>query len=143
MSVRLSEFSWKALLAGSITIILFGLLMQLVFVSFAAGQMIFVQHFPDWANSTMIVIYILGLLLFLLTMVLGGYITARIATRRIMLHGVMVAVLAGGVSFAQSLSVGGLTLFGALFFILGIPFTLLGCWFWIRQSKTTPTSPAA
>lgn len=136
MSVRFSELSWKALLAGTVTIIAFGLLMQLVFVSFAAGQMIFVQHFPDWAELTMAVVYLLGLLLFLLTMLLGGYITARIAHHRLMLHGVLVALLSGGVSFAQSLSVGGLTLFGALFFILGIPFTLLGCWAWIRQSKT-------
>ncbi|MCW8891017.1 MAG: hypothetical protein OQL20_10190 [Sedimenticola sp.] len=137
MSVRFSELSWKALLAGTATIIAFGLLMQLVFVSFAAGQMIFVQHFPDWAQLTMAAVYLLGLLLFLLTMVLGGYITARIAINQIMLHGVLVAILSGGISFAQSLSVGGLTLFGVLFFILGIPFTLIGCWFWIRQSNRT------
>ncbi|MDF1528731.1 MAG: hypothetical protein P1R74_06340 [Sedimenticola sp.] len=137
MSVQYSDFSWKALLAGSIFILIFGLVMQLVFVSFAAGQMILAQHFPDWTKLTRAAVYALGLLLFFFTMALGGYITARIATRKIMLHGTLVALLTGGVSFAQSLSVGGLTLFGALFFILGIPFTLVGCWYSIRRLKTT------
>jgi hypothetical protein len=136
MSVRLSQLSWKALLAGSVTILIFGLMMQLVFVSAAAGQMIFSQHFPQWAQLTKWALYILGLLLFLLTMALGGYIAARLARQQIQLHGILVALLAGSVSFAQSLTVGGLTWFGLVFFIIGIPFTLLGCWYWKRASAS-------
>ncbi|TVO70054.1 hypothetical protein [Sedimenticola selenatireducens] len=140
MSVRLSELSWKALLAGTVTILVFGLIMQLVFVSTAAGQMIFSQHFPQWAQVTQWALYALGLLLFLLTMSLGGYIAARLAKQHLLFHGVLVAVLTGSVTFAQSLSVGGLTWFGLVFFILGIPFTLFGCWYWIKVSASKGAS---
>ncbi|WP_428609683.1 hypothetical protein [Sedimenticola sp.] len=128
MAVRLAAISWKALLFGGATILILGLMMQLAFLIIAVWQVMLIKRFPEstaWAQAGL---YLIGVLLFFTTMAVGGYVTARVAGRRLIWHGTVVAVTAGSVSFIQSLNVGGLTLSGALLFLLGIPFTLVGCW---------------
>jgi|GEM_PF-1223200 len=134
MSVRLPAVSWKALLSGSATILILGLGMQLAFLMAAVGQVMLVKQYPGSADWSQGALYLLGMLLFFLTMAAGGYVTARLAPGRLLLHGTLVAIVAGGVSFIQSLNVGGLTLVGLLLFLLGIPFTLAGCWVSCKQT---------
>lgn len=133
ISVRKPAISWKALLLGSATIWLLGLVLQLAFLMVAVGQLMFVKRFPEAAGWAPIVLYLVGLLGLFLTMAAGGYVTARMAPDRLLLHASLVALLGGGLSFLQSLNVGGLTLTGLLLFLLGIPFTFVGCWLRVRQ----------
>ncbi|MCW8907401.1 MAG: hypothetical protein OQL28_09125 [Sedimenticola sp.] len=135
MSASRSIISVKALLSGSLTILVLGLLMQLLFVAIAVGQLIFTRHFPGLEWLAQGLLYLCGLLLLLLTMAGGGYVAAWVASERLYLHAALAALIGGGISFVQSLGVGGLTLTGVLLFLLGVPFALAGSWLRQRQLK--------
>ncbi len=132
-----TSFSWLALFAGSMTILVLGLLAQLLFVALAVGQLMFIKQFPQWQQLAEWMLYGCGLALLFVAMAGGGYVTAYLARGRLLLHGSAAALVAGGISFAQSLNVGGLTLVGVALFLLAIPFTLAGCWLRMRHTQLT------
>lgn len=128
-----SEISWKALLIGSIAIIVLGLTVQLVFIFLATGQVVLSRHYPDFATLARVLLYIVGFLGFAAAMLSGGYLTAMYAQRRLITHGVIVGGIAAGLSFWQSLSVGGATVISVLFFLFSILFTVGGALYWGRR----------
>lgn len=109
-------------------------MVQLLFVAIAVGQLMFTRHYPELELLAQGVLYLCGLPLFL-AMASGGYLAAWIAPERLFLHAALAALIAGGVSFVQSLSVGGLTPVGVLLFLLSVPFALASCWLRQRQLR--------
>jgi len=126
------------LLIGTGAIIVLGLLAQLVFIFLAAGQIVLSRHYPGFATLSRVLLYFAGFLGFASAMLSGGYLTAMYAQRRLVTHGVIVGALAAGLSFWQSLSVGGATVIGLLFFLFSILFTAGGALYWGRRHAQPP-----
>lgn len=135
MPASRSAISLKALLSGGLTILVLGLLMQLLFVAIAVGQLVFSRHFPGLDLLAQGVLYLSGLALLFLAMAGGGYVAAWVGSERPFLHAALAALIGGGLSFVQSLGVGGLTLTGVVLFLLSVPFALAGARLRQRQLK--------
>ncbi|MCP3666603.1 MAG: hypothetical protein GY696_29575 [Gammaproteobacteria bacterium] len=120
-------FNWKAVLAGVVTMVILGLLMQMlliftpVFYSRIVGDSILHADYKD------AVFYTVGILGFVLAAVSGGFVTGFVARKSVYLN----AAIAGAGATGLSLILGGrFTLVSLLFLTCGVLLALLGAYLW-------------
>jgi hypothetical protein len=126
---------WKALAAGCATVLVLGLLVQLVFIFLVVGYNAAARNWPLLAPWGRPLAYISGTLVYFGVMAAAGYVTAQLARHHILLHTLVVGSLVTGVSLLSSLGGGKLTLMSLGFFLSGIAFTVTGGLAWRRHSR--------
>ena len=132
--------NWKALLAGSATIIFLGLLLQLIFLLAATGYTVVIREHPQWQTFGTVLAYALGILGYFIIMSIGGYIAANIARRHVYRHAILIGAMTTGLSLISSIQAGNITLTSISFVVAGIGFTMIGAYFWLQTHKTESTS---
>lgn len=126
----------KALLAGTLFIIVSGLLLQLVFILVATGYAVIIREHPEWQIAGQTLSYILGGIGYFIIMFSGSYLTAEIAKKHIYMHAILITIFSTGISLFASVREDGFTLNSVLFVLLGITFALLGGYTWLRHQAT-------
>ena len=127
--------SIKAIVAGSLFIIVVILLMQLAYIFIAVGYNSLAHHYPFLNEISGYFRYFIVIPVFMVIMFFGGYITADIANTRVLLHCIAVGIITAGGTIWLALQNSNLTLTGILIFILAIAATLAGGLHWKRGHK--------
>jgi len=127
--------SVKAIAAGSLFIIITSLLLQLAFIFIATFYSQLAQSYTILNEVSHYFRYIIGIPVFLLVMFIGGYITAYIAARQVILHCLVVATITVGSMIFITLENAELTLNGIIIFILSLISTSIGGIFWGRDNS--------
>lgn len=127
--------SIKAVLAGSLFIIIAILLMQLAYIFIAVGYNALAKNYPllnDIAGSFR---YLIGIPLFMVIMFFGGYITANFAREKVLPHCIVVGLITASGMIVPTLENASLTLTGVVIFILAIGASSAGGLHWQRANK--------
>ena len=125
---------WKALLAGVVVVVPLVLLLQFLFTSLLVGQRMVHGHYPQIEAVTGFLPYLIGFGGFLVVMLLGGYVTAAVATRNTTAHALAVAALTTGVSLWGSISTGGIKPMTLGFFLAALLASAAGAWLWRKRN---------
>jgi len=123
----------KALVAGSLFIILVSLFIQLAYIFIAVAYNALLKDYPGLAGLGDIFRYILGIPAFMLTMFLGGYITAYVASVRVLLHCFIVGLVTAGGMLLMALQNADLTLTGTVLFVVALATTMAGGLYWKKD----------
>lgn len=126
--------SIKAIVAGSVFIVVVILFLQLAYIFIAVAYNSLAADYPflnDIAGSFR---YIVGIPIFIVTMFVGGYITAHIAdmgaSAKVCLHCIAVGLITSGGMIYPTLENSDITTTGIVIFILAIAATTAGGWYW-------------
>ena len=129
--------SLKAIVAGLFSIIVLGLLAQLMFLFVGIAYINLVKEFPflSFLSETTTI------LLFTITAViafLGGILTARLARKAVITHCAVVGSMAGILTLIPALSDGyEITMNGGLLLIIILLATVTGGLYWKKKHKLT------
>ena len=124
--------SLKAVIVGSLFIIIVGLLIELAYIFLAVGYNTLAKSYPWLTDIRVYFRYVFGIPILFLLMFLGGYITADLARQKVLLHCLVVAVITIGVMMLSALENMQMTLSGLVVSILALAATLAGGWYWQR-----------
>ncbi|MDH3948595.1 MAG: hypothetical protein OEU74_06505 [Gammaproteobacteria bacterium] len=127
--------SIKAVVVGSLFIIVVGLLIQLAYVFLAVGYTSLAKTYPFLNDISIYFRYFIGIPVFFLIMFIGGYITADLAKHKALLHCLVVAFITIGVMMISALENMQLTVSGLVISALALASTLAGGWYWQRGIK--------
>ncbi|MCW8831640.1 MAG: hypothetical protein OQK32_09000 [Gammaproteobacteria bacterium] len=125
--------SIKAIVVGSLFVIVVVLLMQLAYLFLAVAYNAYAKDYPflnDIAGSFR---YLIGIPVFIIIMFLGGYLTADIARKQVAIHGFLVGVLTASGMIIPTLENADLTMTGIVIFILSIVATTAGGLYWQKE----------
>lgn len=128
--------SIKAIVVGSLFIIIVVLVMQLVFIFLAVGYNAIAKYYPFLNEITGLFRYVIGIPVFTATMFFGGYITAQLANARVLLHCIAVASIIVGGTILPTLEYSSLTVTGIVVIILVFGGTMAGGWYWEKENKS-------
>ena len=126
--------SIKAIIAGSLLIVIINLIMQLVFIFIAVGYNALAKDFPFLNDITGVFSYIIGIPLFTASVFFGGYITAQIANKKALLHCAVVALIIVSGTIVPTLEYSSLTTTGIVIILLVFGGTMAGGWYWKKDS---------
>jgi hypothetical protein len=127
--------SIKAIVAGSLFIIVVILLLQLAYIFVAVGYNSLANHYPVLNEISGYFRYVVGIPVFMLIMFVGGYITASVASYRVLLHCLAVGLITTGGMFWLALETSDMTLTGAVIFTLSLAATAAGGIYWSRVNN--------
>ena len=125
----------KALFIGSATIIVLGLILQLILLLLATGYTVFTRDYPELKLISQFLSYSFGIFCYFIVMSIGGYITSNIAKNKVYLHCLIIGLLTTGVSLITSVRDDGFTFNTILFILSGTVFTLIGGYIWIKNES--------
>lgn len=131
--------SIKAIAAGSLFIVVAMLLMSLAYIFLAVGYNSLAKYYPFLNDISGYFRYFIGIPAFLLIMFSGGYITAYIANRNVLLHCIAVGFITAGGMILPSLENTNLTLTGIVILILALGATTAGGLYCQRDRKINNT----
>jgi len=124
---------FKGIIAGIITIIVLGLVNQLVVIMANVGYHEIGKSYSFILPYINIFSYIIGILGFAIVMICGGFITAAIAQQKIYRNAIIAALIASIASLWWSLRTDIFTPIALLFLIFSILFALWGSWVWKKK----------
>ena len=129
--------SIKAVIVGSLFIIVVGLFVQLAYVFLAVGYNSLAKTYPFLNDISIYFRYLVAIPVYFLLMFTGGYITADLAKHKVLLHCLAVAFITIGVAMFSALEnmYMQLTVSGLVISILALASTLAGGWYWQRGEK--------
>jgi len=131
--------SVKAIVAGSLFVVVVFLVLQLAYVFIAVGYNALAANFPFLKEISGVFRYLIGLPVLIIVMFIGGYITAGIAnvhTRiKVWLHCFAVAIITVGGTMYSALENYHLTLTGIVVMILAISASSAGGIYWLRNDR--------
>ena len=124
--------SIKAILAGSLFIIVVGLLVELAYVFLAVGYNNLAKSYPFLTEISDYLRYLIGIPVIFLVMFVGGVITADLAQQKVLLHCLIVACITIGVMMVTAMENMQMTLSGVVVSFLALVSVLSGGWYWLR-----------
>lgn len=131
--------SIKAIITGSVFIVVTLLLLQLAYVFVAVGYIELAADYPFLKNITGLFRYIVGIPVYMITMFLGGYITADIAdvhTRtKVLFHCLAVALITVGGMMYSVIENSSLTITGIVVTMLALSAASAGGLFWLKNNN--------
>jgi len=127
--------SIKAILAGSLFIVIVTIVIQLAIVFLAVGYNYIATSFPFLHEISIYFRYLVGYPVFFLVLFVGGYITASVAEKKILLHCFLVGVITIGMTMVSALSYMELTLTGMVMVLLALLATMAGGLYWQRKQN--------
>ena len=119
----------KSYLAGFFYIVVLGLCIQLAFMFLAMGYVELVKVYPWVASFGGYVSYLVGIVVYFLLMASGGILTAMIAHRHPLVMCFLVGLSSTGLSVYSLQNAGADTVFGIVFVVSGVLFTIAGGWY--------------
>ena len=125
--------SLKAIVVGSLFIIIVGLLVQLAHIFLAVGYNELAKSFPFLHEISGYFRYILGIPVFFLIMFAGGYIAADLAEGKPVLHSSLVALVTIAIMMLGLEEQYEVTVAGVFIFCLALVSAITGGWIWQRQ----------
>ncbi len=135
--------SIKAIVVGSVFILIVILLLQLLYIFIAVAYNALAKDFPllnDIAGSFR---YIIGIPVFIAVMFAGGFITAYIAnmqTRaKVLMHCMAVGLITAVCMLYPTLETSEITTTGIVVFILAIVATTVGGLYWQKNNEAIQT----
>lgn len=134
--------SIKAIISGSLFIIIGSMLIQLAYIFIAVGYNELAKDYPLLNEISIYFRYLLAIPVFIFTMFLGGYLTALIARKKVLLHCAVVAVIAITAMMWPLLANANLTATGIVVSMLSLIATIAGGWYWQRSKSTKESTPA-
>jgi len=126
--------SVKAIISGTLFIIIGSMLIQLVYIFIAVGYNALAKDYPFLNEISIYFRYLLGIPVFIFIMYLGGYLSALIAQKKVLLHSAIVAVIAIAAMMWPLLANANMTLTGIIVSMLSFLATLAGAWSWQRRN---------
>ena len=127
--------SVKAIVLGSLFIVIVILLMQLAYIFIAVAYNALAKSYPYLNEISGIFRYLVGIPVFVLIMFFGGYITADFVREKVLLHTLAVGVLTASGMIVPTLEYAQLTLTGVVIFILAIAAAATGGAYWQKGNK--------
>jgi len=131
--------SIKAIVAGSVFIVVVILSLELAYIFIAVGYNSLATDFPFLNDITGLFRYLVGIPVFMATMFAGGYITASIANMhtnmKVWFHCFAVGIITVGVMMYSAMNNSSLTLTGIVVTVLAISASSAGGFFWLRGHK--------
>ncbi len=127
----------KAISLGFITIILFGLLNQLIFIMASVGYNALLKSFSGLLPYKQLFVYVSGIICFFIVMASAGYIAAMSSKKHPYINTSIAAFSGMSFSLYFSLQQEVFTLFALLFIMLGLLFSLYGCYRWVNHLGKT------
>ena len=128
--------SIKAIIVGSLFIVIVNLVMQLIYIFIAVGYNALAKDFPFLNDITGLFRYIIGIPLFTASVFFGGYITAMMANIKVLLHcGVVALIIVAGM-ILPTLENASLTMTGIVVIILVFGGTMAGGWYWEKDNHS-------
>lgn len=127
--------SIKAIVAGCAFIIVVILLLQLVYIFVAVGYNALAKDYPFLHDISGSFRYLIGIPAFIAVMFVGGYITADIASMRVVPHCLAVGFISAGGMIFSALEYSSLTITGIVVFILALAATTAGGLYWQKDNK--------
>jgi len=135
----LSMRSLKAVVAGSVFILFAFFMLGLTYIFIAVGYNSLASNFPFLNDIAGLFRYLIGIPVFILTMFVGGYITASIANKatniKVWLHCFAVGIITVGSMMYSAMEYSTLTLTGIVVIILALSATSAGGFYWLRTIK--------
>lgn len=127
--------SIKAVIAGCVFIIFVILLMQLVYIFIAVGYNALAKDYPFLNDITSSFRYLIGIPVFIAVMFVGGYITANIASVKVIPHCIAVGLITAGGMMYSALENSSITTTGVVVFVLALAATTAGGLYWQHDNK--------
>jgi hypothetical protein len=131
--------SIKAIIAGTVFILVAILMLQLAYIFIAVGYNALAKDYPFLNDMVVFFRYIIGIPLFAATMFIGGYITANIVSTKIWLHCLAVGLIVAVSMFYPLLEHSNLTITGIFVFILALAATIVGGLYWQKNNRINQT----
>lgn len=132
--------SLKAIVAGTLFIVIVILLMQLAYIFIAVGYNSLAKHYPLLNDISGYFRYFIGIPVVMLIMFFGGYITASIANKKVLLHSLVVGCVTAGGTILLAMNNSNLTMTGMVVFILSLTATASGGLYWQKNNNIQDTS---
>jgi len=129
--------SLKAISIGVNTVLILGLVNQLMLIMAMVGYNSLIKISPAFIPWTQIFTYTLGGLGYFIVMTCAGLLTAMASERQAYSHAAIAAVLGSSISLYLSLQQEIFTLIALIFMMFGIGFATFGCWLWQKHLKKT------
>lgn len=127
--------SLKAVFSGSLFIIIASLVLQLVALFIMVAYTHLEQVNPFFKDISGIFRYLIGIPIFILVMFFGGYITAMIAKKGVVLHALVVGFVTAVGMMWLALENAELTTTGIVIFVLMVIGTATGGFHWKRKNN--------
>ena len=131
--------SIKAILAGSLFIVIVILFLQLAYIFIAVGYNALAKDYPFLHDITTYFRYIVGIPVFVVVMFVGGYITASIANMhaglKVWLHCIVVGLITVGGMMYSAMKSSSLTTTGIVVTVLALSATSAGGFYWLNDNK--------
>ncbi|MDH5572560.1 MAG: hypothetical protein OEY89_12395 [Gammaproteobacteria bacterium] len=126
--------SFKAIFFGCMFVVIVGLVVQLAFIFLAVGYIELAKSLPFLNAIGDYFRYLVGFPVFFLIMFSGGYITAAMAEKNVILHCLIVGLLTVGTMLASAIYDYDLTVSGYFLFGLAMVFPVAGGWYWTKKN---------
>ncbi len=127
--------SIKAIFAGCAFIIIVMLLMQLVYIFIAVAYNALAKDYPFLNDISGSFRYLIGIPVFVVIMFIGGYITAYIASEKVIPHCIAVGLITAGGMIYPTLENSSLTITGMVIFILALAGAAAGGLYWQKNKE--------
>ncbi len=131
--------SIKAIIAGCVFVIFVILLLQLVYIFVAVGYNALAKDYPFLNDISGSFRYLIGIPVFVAVMFVGGYITAYIASERVIPHCLAVGFITAGGMMYSAMENYSLTTTGIVVFILALAATAAGGLYWQKDNRAQQT----
>lgn len=129
--------SIKAIFIGSVFILVTLLILQLVYVFVAVGYIALAADFPFLNNITGVFRYLVGIPVYVITVFVGGYITADIANVhtniKVLFHCLAVGLITVGSMMYSVIENSSLTITGIVVTILALSAASAGGFYWLKN----------
>ncbi len=126
-----------AIIAGCAFIVITILLLQLVYIFVAVAYNALAKDYPFLNEIVGSFRYVIGIPIFIVTMFVGGYITASIAdikaASRVWLHSIVVGLITSGGMIYPTLENSDITITGIVVLLLALVATMGGGLYWQRN----------
>lgn len=129
--------SFKAVLTGTLFIIVALLIMKIAYVFLASVYHNFSIDYPYLNEVNVFFRYLLAIPVFILIMFIGGYLAAGTARRKTLLHSFIVGVVSVFIMMVVALqSAAGITLTNLATYLVMLLATTAGGFYWKRKATT-------
>ena len=132
--------SIKAILAGTLFIIVVVLFLQLAYIFVAVAYNALAKDYPLLNDIVGYFRYFIGIPLFLLTVFMGGYITASVAKAqsgiKTVLHGIVLGLIVAAATLYPTLENANITTTGLVIVALALLATTSAGLYWKKTSTT-------
>lgn len=136
--------SIKAIVVGSLFVLVVMLVLQLAYVFIAVGYKMLAADFPMLKDYAGLFSYLVGIPVFMFVMFAGGYITASIANMReklkVLFHCLAVGLITVGGMMYSALENSVITLTGIVVILLALSASSVGGFYWLRGNKINPVN---